>query len=451
MEKQHPVHDMKIIPRIYKISYRNVSRKFFQGILAGGFIRPVMMLLAILCASRGVPAAQPELNSDERTMRLASISYPVSESGQYRLHIYFRAPYQSFYFVKPDSVYKSKYQISFNINDSRSQFFKTEVINGDIEVADFNATKSAESHIRHHVQFLVPPDHYVVEVQIEDLESSRSVSEQYNIEVPDSRDNPVVLSDPLFVKSTFEEGDIPDFYPPDDIIVADYADSVYAYSFVYRDDPATDAVLDWRAKTLGNHETFAASGRIRLTAPDRLVRVPIAFTGNDIPSGEYRLEVSCTSGAQTTEHSWEFSIIWRNRPITAYDINAVARQMEYILPQNQYDVLQNKEGEDKRDYFLSLWKEKDPTEDTEKNELMEEYYYRVEYANLAFATSQTEGWKSDRGRIFILLGAPDRIKRRYRDFDTPPYEIWEYAALGRSYYFADKENTGEFKLVSIRE
>ena len=397
-------------------------------------------------------AAQPEINSDDRTMRLASVSYPEQDSDFYRLHIYFKAPYQSFYFVKSDSLYKSKYQITFNISDARSQFYKTEIMNGEIESVDFNETKSNDNHIRHHVQIPVPPGQLVVEVQIEDLESSRSISEQYNIEVPASRDNPVAVSNPLFIRNPMaDEQDMPDFFPSDDVIVANYTDSIYVSCFVYQKEPKDDASFHWRIVKKADGGEAMAEGNRKIDSKDKVTQIHAGFSGNVVPSGEMQFKVTCTSGQSKTENTWDFSVIWRKKPVAAYDIDAAARQMEYILPKNQYDVLQNKAGEEKKEYFLSLWKEKDPSPDIEGNELLEEYYYRVEYSNLKFASSFSEGWKTDRGRIFILLGTPDRIKRRYREFDSPPYEIWEYSTLARQYFFADKENTGDFKLVSIRE
>lgn len=50
---------------------------------------------------------------------------------------------------------------------------------------------------------------------------------------------------------------------------------------------------------------------------------------------------------------------------------------------------------------------------------MRSFYRRVEYANLLF-TSYKEGWKTDRGMIYIIFGPPDEVYL----FDDR--EIWEY-------------------------
>ena len=65
--------------------------------------------------------------------------------------------------------------------------------------------------------------------------------------------------------------------------------------------------------------------------------------------------------------------------------------------------------------------------DRAKN-FMRSYFKRVEYANLFF-TSFKEGWKTDRGMIFIVFGAPDEVQV------TGQQEIWSYKNPRQSFYF----------------
>jgi GWxTD domain-containing protein len=56
-------------------------------------------------------------------------------------------------------------------------------------------------------------------------------------------------------------------------------------------------------------------------------------------------------------------------------------------------------------------------------ELIRKYYGRVQEANKLF-TSFQEGWKTDRGMIFIVFGAPNKVTKRKNG------EIWTYGELG---------------------
>jgi len=59
------------------------------------------------------------------------------------------------------------------------------------------------------------------------------------------------------------------------------------------------------------------------------------------------------------------------------------------------------------------------------------------------------GWKSDRGRVYIMYGAPDDIERNVNAMDTYPYEIWRYNQYegGVLFVFLDKNNSGMYQLV----
>ena len=76
--------------------------------------------------------------------------------------------------------------------------------------------------------------------------------------------------------------------------------------------------------------------------------------------------------------------------------------MKYFMNSDENYKQSSKYKKDKEGYFYDLWKDMDPTPDTEHNELMDEYYKRVSYANENF-DGWKEGWETDRGMIYILL------------------------------------------------
>lgn len=92
-----------------------------------------------------------------------------------------------------------------------------------------------------------------------------------------------------------------------------------------------------------------------------------------------------------------------------------------------------------RDQFIEMfWQRRDPTPDTAENEYKEEHYRRIAYANEHFAAG-VPGWRTDRGRIYIMYGKPDSIDshpmggpyERSADegggqTETFPFEVWRY-------------------------
>jgi GWxTD domain-containing protein len=98
-----------------------------------------------------------------------------------------------------------------------------------------------------------------------------------------------------------------------------------------------------------------------------------------------------------------------------------------ILPQEK-EVLLKLETERDRDVFIeSFWKERDPTPGTPQNEFKDELIKRFQYVNKFYSRSTTrEGWMTDRGRIYMILGEP----ASHHDFSgrpgLQPCEVWYY-------------------------
>ena len=81
----------------------------------------------------------------------------------------------------------------------------------------------------------------------------------------------------------------------------------------------------------------------------------------------------------------------------------------YIITDEERAAFKQLSNDEERDNFIeAFWQRRDPTPDTEENEYKEEHYQRIAYANEHFAAG-VPGWKTDRGRIYIVFGKPDEI------------------------------------------
>jgi GWxTD domain-containing protein len=79
--------------------------------------------------------------------------------------------------------------------------------------------------------------------------------------------------------------------------------------------------------------------------------------------------------------------------------------------------------------------------------LLAEYYRRAEFADRRFSWSRFAGWRSDRGRIYMIHGDPDQVERSGGDMNEPSWERWSYEESGREFYFLDRMGFGDYQLV----
>ncbi|MGO9084358.1 MAG: GWxTD domain-containing protein [Candidatus Sulfotelmatobacter sp.] len=75
------------------------------------------------------------------------------------------------------------------------------------------------------------------------------------------------------------------------------------------------------------------------------------------------------------------------------------------------------------DFVEAFWERRNPTPGSAENAFKEEHYRRLAYANTHFAAG-VPGWKTDRGRLYVIYGKPDSIDSH--PTLSPPFEEWHY-------------------------
>jgi len=136
---------------------------------------------------------------------------------------------------------------------------------------------------------------------------------------------------------------------------------------------------------------------------------------------------------------------WLDMPVSLYNLDIAIEMMKFIVDENQLSRLRSGSTAEKEQKFRDFWKQRDPSPNTEFNELMAEYYNRIDYAYKNFSSIQTPGFETDQGRAYILYGPPENIERRL-PADAPTREVWEYS--NRTLIFEATTGFGDFRLIS---
>jgi GWxTD domain-containing protein len=137
--------------------------------------------------------------------------------------------------------------------------------------------------------------------------------------------------------------------------------------------------------------------------------------------------------------------------MTAEECDQMFSESKYIATQPEIDKYKNLDSLDaKRNFLLNFWKSRDTDPSTPQNEFQNDYMRRVEYANKNFKFSQTPGYLSDRGRIYLTYGEPDQKDYYPSEPNLKPYEIWFYNNIesGVSFMFGDVTGFGKFELLN---
>lgn len=147
-------------------------------------------------------------------------------------------------------------------------------------------------------------------------------------------------------------------------------------------------------------------------------------------------------------------------PLSKWSKQWLEEVVPFIITNAEKEFFINLPTEIERGKFIQkFWERRDPNPETPENEFKLEYYKRIALANKFFGTSGIEGWRTDRGKIYILLGPPNEIQRDLSPSETSfstfhgPKEIWNYWNLpnprlpyNMEFVFVDKFGTGNYVL-----
>jgi len=122
-------------------------------------------------------------------------------------------------------------------------------------------------------------------------------------------------------------------------------------------------------------------------------------------------------------------------------------KVSYIITKEERKIFREMPESGRDDFIAEFWKRRDPTPDSERNEFKIEYENRTAKAGMMFIGEGRPGWRTDRGRIFILFGPP--TERLTYPMDASGYcrEIWYYGAF--PVVFIDEHCSGYFVMRAI--
>lgn len=189
---------------------------------------------------------------------------------------------------------------------------------------------------------------------------------------------------------------------------------------------------------------------VATTESSRTSAVIIPLASEKLPLRSFELSVALHSDTIAYTATKRFMMVWPDMPRSLRDIDYAILALKYITTEDKRDSLRRGSFEERRDKLEAYWKGKDNTPGTEYNEVMVEYYRRVDFASRNFGTlREPDGFKSDRGRIYILYGPPT-LTDRVLDPANGYQEVWVYEKTGKKFIFADQTKSGNYVLISTQ-
>jgi len=408
----------------------------------------IILLISVSAISGQVEqSAGKNLNSSAPDFFIDFASYRSSQPEKTRFDVFIRMPYSSVQFIKSGDIYTGGYSIFLTFFDEDKENVVFERIwTEKVSVNEFIQTASSTSFNLSYRSTDLVPDTYILQIMVEDNNSSKSVKFDFPVEV-EEYDKPLAMSDFILIEKRIPDEKGERIIPKVSDVITSDEKSLDLFFEIYSSEPAT-AFLRYTVENIKSGEKATKFEAVTLKAGDN--KHNYLFEGMTFGLGKYTMivELESEENKKVDSKMRSFNALIPGFPTSINDLDKAIEQMVYIASSQDVDSLMELENyELKLEKFKEYWKKKDPSPNTENNEVLREYYRRVAYANQNFK-SYYEGWKTDMGMIYITLGAPSQVDRHPFEYDSKPYEIWDYYDLNRRFIFLDQTGFGDYRLLN---
>jgi GWxTD domain-containing protein len=179
----------------------------------------------------------------------------------------------------------------------------------------------------------------------------------------------------------------------------------------------------------------------------RIVFIPIPI--ERLETGKYQMSIAVTQGALKSTKNSFFNIIWPLKPHSLSNFKLAVDAVRHIATEGELDSMTAFSSSKSMKAFRAFWHKHNPDTTRAFNSAMAEYYRRVDETIKRFSSAnENDGYRTDRGRIYILFGSPSVTNRLLKP-NSAPTEIWTYEKLKRRFTFTDQRKTGNYILIKM--
>ena len=373
-----------------------------------------------------------------------------------RIDLYAVIPYDQLSFRRDEEGFTARYRLQLQVENESGVLLDT-IWDREVRtrvVEQTNGTERAFDFYQH--RQLLPAGNYTARLLMKEVGAARSVEEIRNVSVIPFKRYRFSLSGLMLVGKIRESDGKRSISPllTDNVSRNEGGYFLFFEANVRRDLDSVELIALYRnqeGEEVWRDTTYRS---VESDQPSRRVQSWVRLPNDPFPKGEYTVDLI----ASRVDREDDTLALARRKvrieglndgmPLTEEEMRERVNLLRYVATQSDIDYIREAVTySEMRDRYRQFWVGLDPTPGTVKNEAMEEYFRRVDYANENYR-SYAEGWLTDMGRVYIVFGKPDRSDRDPFTTDGKTRVTWSYFRRGGDIVFVDQTGFDDYRLVT---
>lgn len=421
-----------------------------------------VLLLSVLLAataSAQVSASRGMFDQGGEWIHVDYARFPSEQEGKLRLEIYYKLFNSQLAFSPADGGYLADYEVSLSVADKKGRIYGSADKDIRILVATEKKARSRDDFRINQANFLVEPGKYVLKIYLRNRASQAVQSRKIklNLKAFDSRE-PSLSDIELAHDRQSAKGKTHVFNKVDMMVVpsvtgifgGQHGDKLMFYVEIYQ---GTNETKDVTVETLIRRKSRGMVYRdtVSTEIAEPITRQFREISLKEFVPGNYTIEITLRGrrNKKLSRVKKNFEVGWTKRGMLLHDYKTAVSQISLIATPSELSALKDVETiEDRIKAFDEFWWSRDPSPGSEDNEFKVAFYRRIQVANRNFTHMRRSGWKTARGRIYIIYGEPDQIDDVSMAANSYPYQRWHYYTKGRyrQFTFVDVNDDGDYEL-----
>ena len=421
-----------------------IQFRFDKIQLAKGFMKITKLVTLILLLIPIIWASNPDRSKKKQNVdqfKLHAIPVEQISVDSIGLIVYFDIPNSSLQFTKVDTIFSASFEAIISLRDDDDQQITRHIWTGNVNVSDYRASISNKLFTTLHTKIYVPSQELLIYGELFDKETRSSGDQELEISLTEFADDAILLPLRILKKRTGDWGIGEDLMPVLDgrILMEDNDYHLYACAKIDTGRYKLSVI------TMDNSDSIKWRQSYNLFTSTGIVKETIAIPEEILSSFNLKFTVMIHQNSIKLNKSYTVRIVNPGLPVSIRNLEEAIDQLQYLATNEERQKFKKAPKNQLEQLLREFWESRDPTPNTIKNELMDEYYKRVRYANAQFSTFMP-GWRSDMGMIFIIFGPPGEIERLYTSSTRYSGQKWYYYNINRTFIFIDTTGFGDFRL-----